>query len=128
MRRVLLFITLCLIALSFSCEKDSLTRDLRGKWVRVDNSNQVITFGYLINENWFTLFKGYRIDNDGNQRKIEFLGEYAIKNGNDSISIHWMHSSLLVWPSYYFSLQGSKMEIGDLINRSDSIFVFEKVK
>jgi len=128
MRRISLLIIVFLIALSYSCEKDSLTRDLKGKWVRVDNSNQVITFGYLNNEDWFTLFNGYRIDNDGNQRKIEFLGEYAIKNGNDSISIHWMHSSLSVWPSYYFSLQGSKMEIGDLINRSDSIFVFEKVK
>jgi hypothetical protein len=128
MRRISLLITVFLVALSFSCEKDSLTRDLKGEWVRVDNSNQVITFGYLNNEDWFTLFNGYRIDNDGNQRKIKFLGEYAIKNGNDSISIHWMHSSLLVWPSYYFSLQGSKMEIGDLINRSDSIFVFEKVK
>jgi hypothetical protein len=128
MRRILILITVFLTALSFSCEKDSMTRDLKGKWVRVDNSNQVLTFGYLNKKDWFSLFNGYRIDNDGSQRKIEFLGEYAIKNGNDSISIHWMHSSLLVWPSYYLSLQGSKMEIGDLINRSDSIFVFEKVK
>jgi hypothetical protein len=128
MRKISFLIILFLVALSFSCKKDSLTSDLKGKWVRVDNNTQVITFGYLNNDDWFTLFKGYRIDNDGNQRPIEFLGEYAIKNGSDNISIHWMHSSLSVWPSYYFSLKGSKMEIGDLINRSDSIFVFEKVK
>lgn len=128
MRRISYFITLLLIAISFSCEKGFTTRDLKGKWVRVDNSNQIITFGYLNNDNWFTIFQGYRIDNDGDPRPIEFLGEYAIKNGSHSISIHWMHSSLSTWPTYYFSLQGSIMEIGDLTNRSDSIFVFEKVK
>ena len=128
MRKASVLIILFLIALTFSCKKDSLTNDLKGKWVRVDNNTQVITFGYLNNDDWFTLFQGYRIDNDGNQRPIEFLGEYSIKNDCDSISIHWMHSSLSVWPKYYFVLKGSRIELGDLINRSDSIFVFEKVK
>ena len=128
MRKESFLIILFLLALTFSCKKDSLTRDLKGKWVRVDNNTQVITFGYLSNDDWFTLFKGYRIDNEGNKRPIEFLGEYAIKNDRDSISIHWMHSSLSVWPNYYFVLQGSRIEIGDLISGTDSIFVFEKVK
>jgi hypothetical protein len=128
MRNITFFMILFLVALSYSCKKDSLTNNLKGKWVRVDNNTQVLTFGYLNKDDWFTLFKGYRIDNDGNQRPIEFLGEYAIKNDRDSISIHWMHSSLSVWPNYYFVLQGSRIEIGDLVNESDSIFVFEKVR
>ena len=119
---------LFLTALIFSCKKDSLISDLKGKWVRIDNEAQILTFGYLDNEDWFTLLKGYRIDNDGNQRPIELLGEYAIKNAGDSISIHWMHSSSSFWPTYYFALKDSKIEIGDLTNGSDSIFVYRKTK
>jgi hypothetical protein len=128
MRKNFFLIILFFIAFIFSCTKDSMNSDLRGKWIRVDNNTQAITFGYLNYEDWFTLFLGYRIDNDGNQRKIELLGEYSIKNENDSISIHWMHSSQSGWPKYFFALKGSKIEIGDLITGSDSIFVFEKVK
>lgn len=128
MRKVSILIILLLFTFTSNCKKDSLPHDLRGKWVRVDNSTQVITFGYQIYDDWFTYLNGYRIDNDGNQRKIEFLGEYTFNCDHDSISIHWMHSSLSVWPTYYFALKGSKIEIGDMINGSDSVFVFEKVK
>jgi hypothetical protein len=128
MRKISILLILLLITITSNCKKDSLPHDLRGKWVRVDNSTQIITFGYQVYDDWFTYLKGYKIDNDGNQRPIEFLGEYSFNNNKDSISIHWMHSSLSIWPTYYFSHIGSKIEIGDLINGSDSIFVFEKVK
>jgi hypothetical protein len=119
---------LFIVALTFSCTKDSLTKDLKGKWVRVDDNTQVMTFGHYYNDNWFSLLKGYRIDNEGNQRPIELLGEYAINDNSDSISIHWMHSSLSVWPDYYFAFKGSKIEIGDFIDGSDAIIVFEKAE
>jgi hypothetical protein len=128
MRKITILLILLLLTLISNCKKDSLPHDLRGKWVRMDNSTQVITFGYQIYDDWFTYLKGYKIENDGSQRKIEFLGEYTFNNDKDSISIHWMHSSSSVWPTYYFTLKGSKIEIGDLITGSDSIFVFEKVK
>jgi hypothetical protein len=128
MRLKSFLLIILLLPLTFSCKKDSLTDELIGKWKRIDNNTQVITFGYAGYDDWFTLLKGYITENDGSQRAIEFLGEYKIKNSNDSISIHWMHSSLYVWPTFYFNLKGTKIEIGDIIDGSNSILVFEKVK
>lgn len=117
-----------LFSIIISCNKDTITQELQGKWVRVDNNVQVIKFGYLNNDDWFTLNTGFRIDNEGTRRPVEFLGEYAVKNSCDSISIHWMHSSLSVWPKYYFAMKDSEIEIGDMIYGTDSVFVFRREK
>ena len=128
MRLKSILLLLVIVFITSNCKKDSLSDDLKGQWMRVDNNIQVLTFGYKGNEDWFTLSKGYRIDSDGDQRPIEFLGEYKIENQNDSISIHWMHSSLSVWPKFYFSFKGSKIEIGDLIDGTNTTIIFQKIK
>jgi len=128
MKQCLVLFVIFLTGCGISCKKDSLTDELKGKWVRIDSINQVITFGYEGIDDWFLLTQGYRTDNDGNQRPIQSLGEFKIENQSDSIAIHWMHSSSSFWPKYYFSFKGSEIEMGNFIDKTNPIIILEKVK
>jgi hypothetical protein len=128
MKPYLILFALLLIGYGISCKKDSLTDNLTGKWVRVDNRSDTVTFGFKDQDNWFELFRGYQPGDDGILRpKIPF-GIYLYKIKDNSISMYWIASSSSTWPEYYFSFQGSKIEMGNFIDNTTQRIILEKVK
>ena len=128
MKPYLILFAFLLIGCGISCKKDSLTNDLKGQWVRLDNRSDTVTFGFEDQDNWFELFRGYQLGEDGNLRpKIPF-GIYEYKIKDDSILIHWSASSFSAWPKYYFIYQGSEIEIGNFIDHTNPSIILEKVK
>jgi hypothetical protein len=128
MKPYLILFTFLLIAFGISCKKDSLTNDLNGQWVRVDSRNDTVTFGFKDQANWFELFRGYQLGEDGILRPIIPLGIYEYKIKDNSILIHWSASSSSTWTEYYFSSQGSKIEMGNFIDNTNPRIILEKVK
>jgi hypothetical protein len=127
MKSYLLFFASVLIVFGISCKKDSLTNDIRGQWVRVDNRSDTITFG-IQDQDRFELFRGYQPGEDGILIPKIPLGIYEYKIKDSSISIHWSASSSSVWPEYYFSSHGSKIEIGNFIEDTNTRIILEKIK
>jgi hypothetical protein len=128
MKPYLTLVAILLIGFVISCKKDSLTNDLKGQWVRVDNRTDTLTFGISNQDNWFELFRGYEADNDGILRPVIPLGVYEYKIKDNTIQIHWSASSSSIWPEYYFSFQGSEIEMGNFIDSTSPRIIFEKVK
>ena len=128
MKHYLVLFIILILACGISCKKDSLTADLNGRWVRVDNIGDTITFGYDGQDNWFELFRGYQLGDDGILRpKIPF-GIYVYRIEGSSIFMNWSASSSSIWPEYYFSFQGSKIEMGNFIDNKTPRIILEKVK
>jgi hypothetical protein len=128
MKNYLIFFAFILVWSGISCKKESLTNDLNGKWVRVDNRSDTVTFGFNGLDNWFELFRGYQVSDDGIRRPIIPLGLYEYKIKDNSILIHWSASSSSTWPEYYFSFKGSEIEMGNFIDNSDPRIILEKIK
>jgi len=128
MRSCLILFVLLLLWFGTSCKKDSLTNDLKGQWVRVDNRNDTITFGFNEQDNWLELLRGYQIGDDGILRpKIPFgIYEYRIKD--DSVLIRWTASSSFKWSNYYFSFEDSEIEMGNFIDNTNPTIILEKIK
>jgi len=128
MKPYLILFAILLIGCGISCKKDSLTSDLKGQWVRVDNRNDTVTFGFKDQVDWFELFRGYQLGDDGILRPKIPLGIYEYKIKDNSILIHWSASSSSTWPEYYFSFQGSEIEMGNFIDNTNPRIILEKVK
>ena len=128
MRPYLILFAFLLIGFGISCKKDSLTNNLKGQWVRVDNRSDTVTFGFKDQDNWFELFRGYQLGEDGILRPKIPLGIYEYKIKVRSILIHWSASSSSTWPEYYFSLQGSEIEMGNFIDNTNPNIILEKIK
>jgi hypothetical protein len=128
MKSFLLFSVILIMGFGISCKKDSLTNDLKGKWVRVDNPSDTITFGFAGQPNWFELFRGYQLGDDGiNRPRIPF-GIYEYKIQDNNISIYWIASSSSSWPDFYFSIKGSEIEMGNFIDSNNPRITFVKLK
>jgi hypothetical protein len=128
MKPYLVLFVVLLIGIGISCKKDPIPNDLKGRWVRVDNRNDTVTFGFKDQANWFELFRGYQIGDDGISRPKIPLGIYEYKLKDSSILIHWSASSSSTWPEYFFSLHDSEIEIGNFIDNTNPKIILEKIK
>lgn len=128
MKPYLILFAFLLIGCGISCKKDSLTNDLKGQWVRVDNRSDTVTFGFEDQDNWFELFRGYQLDNDGIYRPKKPFGIWTFMVQDSSIKIQWAASSSLEWLEYYFSFQGLEIEMGNFIDNTNPRIILKKVK
>jgi hypothetical protein len=126
---LLAFAAIVLMITVFSCKKnqtESIDEQLKGQWVRTDNSTDTLLFGYYSN-NWVELRRGYKMI-DGNNTPIAPCGLFEYRISNDSINFNWIASSSFSTKKYLFKLYNSKMDVGDFIDVSDTILTFEKIK
>jgi len=128
MKTYILFFIILIIGCGISCKKDSLTSDLKGQWVRADNRSDTITFGYKGQDDWFELFRGYELYEDGISRPKKPSGLWTYQIQENSIKIHWIASSSLEWQEYSFLINGAEIEMGNFIDGTNPKIILEKIK
>jgi hypothetical protein len=116
-----------LLMLLDSCQKDTHSNFITGKWVRLDHQSDTILFGYKSFDNWFELRRGSKLIN-GNVEKIVPNGFYEYKIYKDSIMIQSIFSEIAEGPKYYYSVKGNEIELGNFIDSINSTIKFEKMK
>ncbi|MFW5821395.1 MAG: hypothetical protein ACOCWA_08900 [Bacteroidota bacterium] len=127
MKNIFYSLSLIFLSLLSGCEKeDSIKPELQGKWIESSLRKDTIIFNspdFDFGENWFDLKREGMISS----------GPYEYRIHGDSISIHWMLSSCMCWPAYYFkALKGrDEFRIGKFYDSEEldsEILVFEKLK
>ena len=112
-----------------SCNKESLTEDLKGKWIRTDLNTDMITFFVIGNDDeWLELSRGYVLEEDGVSRPKRPFGPYQFRIEKDSIKLLWAASSSLEWHQYFFHFKNSEIEMGNFIDNTSPTITLQKVK
>ena len=112
---------------TIGCEKnDSASPQLEGQWIRLNVKTDTLTFKQLGDNFYFDLRRGYdTIDDQIISKTPSGLFEYKIYG--DSIWIQWTASSFMSNKKFYFKNHGSTFEIGDFIDRTNTIMTFRLI-
>jgi hypothetical protein len=112
---------------TIGCEKkDSETFQLEGQWMRQDVKTDTITFKQFEKTTFFDLKRGN--DTIGNQIIPKTpCGLFEYKIYGDSIWVQWAAASSLSDKKYYFKKLGSTIEMGNFIDKSNTIITFQYI-
>jgi hypothetical protein len=119
---LLAILIVCLV----SCKKEQNENPLKGRWVRLDNPTDTLSFGEMFSERLFVLERGSEI-RDENLLPLAGSGPYQFVIKKDSIDILPAWSSSIISRRYYFKVNGNKIEIGDFIDNTKSTLCFSKL-
>jgi hypothetical protein len=129
MRYLLLFVAMITMSFEFAHpkhQKESINDQLKGRWVRQDESYDTLAFGYKT-DHTFELRRGYSVNHAKNIPMPRF-GLYGYQIMKDSLVIHSMTYSNIKDEKYLFRLKDSHLEIGDFIHGTTKVLKFERLK
>jgi hypothetical protein len=102
-----------------SCSKESLSNSaqLTGIWIESDMRKDTITFQQIDGSGFFTLSRGYDLQNGVRLPKYG-SGIYSYRIKEDHIELKWLLSSNSDYNPYLFLQNGNRIRIGNFFHAS----------